>query len=190
MDYTKFTNGWDLVCKRMNVRLSDEYISWNARDMKIDLWEEKIVLEVFDDISRMNPKNLDLSAGEIKRLYWSKFHEYNRQKIMNDVRIECKQGLCDGTGLIHAKLCKDSILTGDGLPNAKATRDYYNYIFRCDCSLGIGNASQALQWKDRRKERIYKIDPESIYKDEETGRYNLAPQISYITKSMGIENSV
>ena len=187
MEYVKFINAWSSVATRMNARFNEEYFRWNADDMKVDLWEEKIVKEVFDDISRMNPKNIDLSAQEIKRLYWGKYHEMNRQKIMNDERFECKLGLCDGKGLIHATLKKGSLLQGDKLQTIVCPEDYENYIFRCDCTLGISNQSQVMQWKDRRIERVYKIDKDSIYKNSEDIKYNIEPKITYLEKSLGLE---
>lgn len=159
-----FINSWSILAKRMGVRLSDEYIDWNSRDMGVDRWDESIVRELVSNISRMNPKNLDLSAENLKRNYWDIFRNRQKTETVSE-KTPCTHKLCNGKGLIKSFIPKGSLLPKSGdLPQFVTPREY-ECFFACDCIKG--QDISATRWSNRDKRVSYNLDQDYIYTDKD-----------------------
>jgi hypothetical protein len=125
MDANNFISTWAQAAKILSKRnISQEYIEFNTRKLRVDDWDEKIVKEVFDELCSGDPNECKLDADSIKARYWNKYRA-TKGVITDNEPKPCKQNLCNGKGLIKT----EKKVAGYNWP--------LDYIWRCPCVLGV-----------------------------------------------------
>lgn len=179
MNTHDFQETWKVVRDRLGKRaITDKYIEYNS-DLSKN-WNEKIVQEMFAELSSANPSKTELDVSQIKSIYWSKFRDAESPK--NGSLKECSHGICNGFGIVIAE--REKPLYGvNGYTEECA--------FRCTCFMGNNHSDRITKWSEEKKLERWLIKQDSVYVDglesKQQNIYTISSRISEICDKTEME---
>jgi len=174
MDVEQYKDGYKALRDRLNKRqITDSYIDNSADSFMVIHWDGDVYREVIKDLSLDNPYKADISAGNIRSLYYQKIKIKSGYVI--GVLKECKYKLCDGAGLIMTTI----------------QHDFYPYpteaVFRCKCMMGQNHSDKISMWSDDKHNKGYRINRDMVYLEETTDNYETMTYVAKTSEAMGMD---
>lgn len=153
MDINIFINRYSIANKRLKKGLSPDYISNAAEKMEMDKYQESIIREVFDELEQLDPKVVDISAFNVKKLYFDKYRERTAAKADAGDKKPCTHALCDGRGLV--------------VTTNKNKNKPGEFAWRCQCILGQTMDIKIPLWdKKFTKSKGHRLMVDNVYDEK------------------------
>ncbi len=190
MDNIEFKNRYSIANKRLKKGLSVDYINNAAEKLDPSKMQSKILEEVFSELEEMDPRQVDISIGNIRRLYFGRYRSQLSLKTVQGIKKPCTHNYCNGQGLVVT---------------IKMTEYGYkaDYGWRCQCMLGQNMDQRIPQWKPEYMKSLgHMLQADNVYtekkhsddlkedKANEDRKKDIQLKLDDVTKNMSVEADI